>query len=257
MSSGAFYVGAVGLQAQQRALDVISNNIANINTPSFKRSDVRFASVLATRLDPDVPAADLDISYVASGVVASAVPAYDEDGVVETTGRTMDIAIQGAGFIELMGPDGQSLLWRGGTLKVDENGLLAAADSGFALRDAISVPADATEITIGSDGLVRAKTGDEAKPVELGQLTLVRPETMAALSAMDGGLYRADAAALRTMHPGEDGAGTLVQGGIERSNVEMTTEMVNLMLVQRAYAANAQIVQAADQLMAIANGLRR
>lgn len=255
--NGAFYVGAVGLQAQQRALDVISNNIANINTPSFKRSDVQFSSVLATRLDPDVPLADAEAEYASSGVSASAVMALGEQGPIEVTGRPLDLAIQGSGFIELMGPDGQSMLWRGGALKVNDNGLLAAEASGLALRDAISVPADATDITIASDGVVRARTGDGAEPVELGQISLIRPDDMASMRAMDGGLYAADSANMRAARPGEDGAGMLVQGAIERSNVELTSQMVELLMVQRAYAANAQLVQAADQLMGIANGLRR
>jgi flagellar basal-body rod protein FlgG len=255
--NGAFYVGAVGLQAQQRALDTISNNIANINTPSFKRADVRFAAMLATRPDADAPTADLDASFASAGVMATSVSAMDEEGVIETTGRQLDLAIQGRGFIELMGADGQSLLWRGGTMKVNADGLLAAADSGLAFKGAISVPADATDISIDSAGVVRAKTGDAAEPVELGQIELVRPDDITALTAIDGGLYRADSAQLQAMRPGEDGAGTLVQGAVERSNVELTTEMVQLMLVQRAYSANAQIVQAADQLMGIANGLRR
>jgi flagellar basal-body rod protein FlgG len=255
--NGAFYIGAVGLQAQERALDAISNNIANVNTPSFKRADVRFASILATRLDPDAPPANLDPSYASSGVMATAVPVMDEQGAMETTGHAMDLAIQGRGFIELMGADGQSLLWRGGALKVNADGMLAAADSGLAFKDAISVPADATDITIDSAGVVRAKTSDSVDAAEIGQIQLVRPDDVAGLTALDGGLYRADSAQLQSVRPGEDGAGTLVQGAIERSNVDLTTQMVQLMLVQRAYGANAQILQAADQLMGIANGLRR
>ena len=255
--NGAFYIGAVGLQAQERALDTISNNIANVNTPSFKRADVRFASILASRPDPDAPPADLDAAYASSGVMATAVPAMDEEGAVETTGRAMDLAIQGRGFIELMGADGQSLLWRGGALKINADGLLAAADSGLAFKDAISVPADATYITIDSSGVVRARTADGTDATEIGQIQLVRPDDMGALTALDGGLYKADSAQLQSVRPGEDGAGTMVQGAIERSTVDLTTQMVQLMLVQRAYSANAQILQAADQLMGIANGLRR
>ena len=255
--NGAFYVGAVGLQAQQRALDMISNNIANVNTPAFKRADVRFASMLATQPDPDAPLADFDANLASSGVMATAVAAMDEDGAIETTGRPLDLAIQGTGFIELMGANGQSLLWRGGALKVNADGMLAAADSGLAFKDAITIPADATDITIDSAGVVRAKTVDNAEPAELGQIELVRPDDMSALTALDGGLYRADTAKLQSMRPGEDGSGTLVQGAVERSNVELTSQMVQLMLIQRAYSANAQIVQAADQLMGIANGLRR
>lgn len=253
----AFYVGAVGLQAQQRALDTISNNIANVNTPAFKRADVRFASMLATQPDLEVPLADLDANLASSGVMASAVSAMDEEGTIETTGRPLDLAIDGKGFIELMGANGQSLLWRGGALKVNADGLLAAADSGLAFKDAITVPADATDITIDGAGIVRAKTSDSVDPIELGQIELVRPDDMSALTPLDGGLYRADSSQLKSMRPGEDGAGTLVQGAVERSNVELTSQMVQLMLIQRAYSANAQIVQAADQLMGIANGLRR
>lgn len=256
--SDAFYVGAVGLKAQERALDAISNNVANINTPAFKRADVRFATIVATRNDPDVPSATLSDGFAAAGVMAHTAAAMDEAGDLQATGDKMDLAIQGRGFIELMGPGGQTLLWRGGTLKIGEDGMLAAADSGYPLKAAISVPQDAASIAIGGDGMVRAVTTTDAAPVEIGQIALVTADDAAAFDPLDGGLYRvADDSRLRAAQPGEDGTGLLVQGSIERSNVEMSSEMVQLMLVQRAYAANAQIVQAADRLMAIANELRR
>lgn len=256
--NGAFYVGSVGLQAQERALDIVSNNIANINTPAFKRSDVRFSSVLASRNDPDVPAANAADLFSAAGVMASAAPSVDEPGDLQVTGHANDLAIKGRGFIELMGPGGQTLLWRGGTLKVGDDGMLAAADSGLQLKAAISVPADATAFTVGADGVVSAITSTDAAPIEIGKISLVTTDDSGGLTALNGGLYLVDNEnRLREAAAGEDGAGTLVQGSLERSNVEMTGEMVQLMLVQRAYAANAQIVQAADQLMAIANGLRR
>lgn len=257
--NGAFYVSAVGLQAQQRALDVIAGNIANINTPAYKRSEVRFSEMLATRADPDVPRTDLsDAAASASGgVLVEATPMIDMGGALQATGQAMDVAIDGSGFIELMGPNGQTLLWRGGTLKIGEDGMLGSS-GGLPLKAAITVPADASAITIGSDGVVRAQTGDAAAPTEIGQIALVKVEDAGDLQRLDGGLYRpSDAARISDAQPGEDGTGGLVQGSIERSNVEMTSEMVQLMLVQRAYGANAQVVQAADQLMAIANGLRR
>lgn len=256
--NGAFYVGAVGLQSQQRALDVIASNIANVNTPTFKRSAVRFSEVLATRNDPDVPRVDfVDAAIAGAGVAVSATPMVDEAGPIESTGRAMDLAIDGKGFIELMGPSGQMLLWRGGTLKIGDDGLLGTL-AGLPLKAAISIPADASSIVIGTDGIVRAQTGDGAALTEIGQIDLVRVDDVSGLTRLDGGLYRVnDASRVVDAKPGEDGVGTLAQGSIERSNVEMTTEMVQLMLVQRAYGANAQIVQAADQLMAIANGLRR
>lgn len=256
--SGAFSIGSIGIRAQERALEVISNNIANINTPAFKRAHVRFASIVAMRNDADVPAAALTDPFAAAGVMAHAAPAMDAAGDLRPTGRAMDLAVQGRGFIELMGPGGRTMLWRGGTLKVGEDGLLAAADTGLALKAAIAVPQDAASIVISPDGVVRAITSADAAPVEIGQIALVTADDTGGFTTLDGGLYTVeDDARLRSARPGEDGAGLLAQGSVELSNVEMSTEMVQLMLVQRAYAANAQIVQAADQLMAIANGLRR
>jgi flagellar basal-body rod protein FlgG len=181
----------------------------------------------------------------------------EEQGRLQSTGRAMDLAVDGAGFIELMGPAGQTLLWRGGALKVNEDGLLAT-QAGLPLRAAITVPVDATAIEIDADGLVRARAGETAEPVEIGRIALVRLDDAEGVERLDGGLYLVDEPArLTESQPGEDGTGLLVQGAVEGSNVEMTSEMVQLMLVQRAFAANAQIVQAADQMMALANQLKR
>jgi len=254
----AFYVGAIGLRAEQRALEAISNNIANMNTAGFKRSAVRFSDILASGIDPANPSADLTQQIDAlAGVTASPLLMIDEQGPLQETKAPMDLAIQGRGFIELMGPDGQTMLWRGGTLKIDDDGLLAS-DSGLPLKVNITVPGDATAISIASDGTVSATTGDGSTPVELGKISLVRVDDSDALEAVGGGLYRlADDARASDAEPGEDGAGLLVQGALERSNVDMADEMIQLMLVQRGYAANAQVIQAADQLMSIDNGLRR
>ncbi len=263
--SDAFFVGAVGLQAQQKALDSIANNIANVNTPAFKRAQVRFSDIVATRTDPEnAPAAAPNVanaaqaSNMSTGVMLDSQFMLDEQGQLNRTGQAMDIAIDGHGFIELMGPGGQSLLWRGGTLKINDDGLLASG-RGFALRAAITVPRDATGITIGSDGVVRATMPGALGPEEVGQIQLVKLDDPNTVVRLDGGLYRVreDGPPLTDAAPGEDGTGLLVQGSIEQSNVALNDEMVRLILVQRAYAANAQIVQAADQLMAIANGLRR
>ena len=131
-------------------------------------------------------------------------------------------------------------------------------DAGFALRAAITVPVGAGDLQIAPDGIVTARLSDQDGRIELGQITLVQVESGTGLERLDGGLYRTtDGVRLRDLTPGEDGAGILLQGAIERSNVEINDEMIRLMVVQRAYAANAQIAQAADQLAAIANGLRR
>jgi flagellar basal-body rod protein FlgG len=255
--NGAFQIAAVGLEAQQRALDTIANNISNVNTPGFKRSNMRFSEILASRPTESVRA-DLGQSLITTaGVQSDALFMLDEQGRLEATGRAMDLAIDGSGFIELLGAEGQSLLWRGGTLKLGEDGQLSTLD-GIALKAGVSVPADATDIAISADGVVKAFTADSADGIEIGQIALVRIENPETVERLDGGYYRAGAdTRVVDSRPGEDGAGRLVQGSIERSTVELTSEMVQLMLVQRAYAANAQLIQAADQLMALANGLRR
>lgn len=260
--SDAFYVGAVGLSAQQQALDGIANNIANVNTPAFKRSQLRFSDMVATRTETDNAAertlAPTTMTNATAGVALDSQFMLNEQGELNHTGQPMDLAIDGQGFIELMGPGGQSLLWRGGAMKVNEDGLLATSH-GLALRAGITVPADATAVTIGSDGVVRATMPDSTDPVELGQIQLVKLDDPGSVDQLDGGLYRVrdGGAPLSDAAPGEDGTGLLVQGAIEQSNVALTDEMVRMMLVQRAYAANAQIVQAADQMMATANSLRR
>ncbi len=253
----AFEIAGVGLASQQQALDVIANNVANINTPAFKRSDVRFSEIIAQQIDAANPAANLTAESSLAGVTVRSVLALDAQGDLERTGRALDIAIDGPGFIELMGARGETLLWRGGALSIDESGALSAG-GGLLLRTMINVPTGATELLIVPDGTVKARLNGDAEPQVLGQITLVRVNDSASIERMDGGLYRVvDERGVEEREPGADSIGTLVQGAIERSNVDMNQEMIRLLIVQRAFAANAQIVQAADQFMALANGLRR
>lgn len=252
----AFEIAAVGLQSQQFALDVIANNVANINTPAFRRSDVRFSELVSQIADPENPAANLSPSDSLAGVQARAMLSIDQQGPIDRTNCGLDIAIDGPGFIELLGPQGRSLLWRGGTLQILDDGRLGA--EGLPLRASISVPRDAAALEISSDGLITARIGDGVETIELGRIALVRPDEGAPLQRLDGGLYEAPPdASLTEGQPGEDGAGVLIQGAIERSNVDLNEEMIRLLIVQRAYAANAQVAQAADQVAAIANNLRR
>lgn len=252
--NGAFYIGATGLEAQQRALDVVANNIANINTPAYKRSEVRFSELLAPRQGPEVAP---DALALLSGVAVAASPKVFAQGDLRQTGRPLDVAIEGEGFIELMGPAGQDMLWRGGTLKVGADGYLAAA-GGMPLKAMISVPLGATAISIDRGGKVQAEVAGEAGLVDIGQIDLVLAKDTAGLTAVGEGLYQpANDADLLSVAPGEDGGGSLAQGSIESSNVQLSDEMVTLLLLQRAYGANAQVLQAGDQLMAIANNLKR
>ncbi|MEO8113196.1 MAG: flagellar hook-basal body protein [Phenylobacterium sp.] len=256
--NGAFYIGATGLSAQQRALDVVANNIANLNTPGYKRTQARFAELVAPQANPLDPSASVGQATSAMlGVSADMSPRDFTQGPLTLTGRPMDLAIDGTGFIELVGPAGQTLLWRGGSLQVNNDGYLAAAN-GMPLKAMISPPAGTTALTIGQDGKVQATVGGEADPRSVGQIDLVQVKDLMSLSALDGGLFQpANDRDVTDSVPGEEGAGVLRQGAMEASNVQLTDEMVSLLLMQRAYSANAQVVQAGDELMSIANSLRR
>ncbi len=255
--NGAFYIGATGLEAQQRALDVVANNIANLNTPGFRRSNVRFSEMVeAPRSGEDLPVAAADGSSGMAGVAVASTTHVWTPGEVRQTGGRMDLAIQGNGFVEMLGASGHILLSRGGTLTVNEDGYLAGAD-GTPLRAMISVPEGAV-LTINADGEVFARSASDAVARQIGQIDLVMPRDADTLVAQGGGYYEtSDDGALSAVAPGQDGAGSLVQGSIEQGNVNLSDEMVALMLVQRAYSANAQVVQAGDQMMSIVNGLRR
>jgi len=256
--NGAFYIGALGLDAQQRALDVVANNIANINTTGFKRQTVQFSNLV----DPIAPAEDGalpqgDQSASVTGVTIAATPHVWTEGSLSLTGNPFDLAISGSGFIEMLGPSGRTLLWRGGTLKVNEQGYLTAAD-GTVLRDDISVPQGTTALSIAPDGTVTAQINGSTQLKQIGQIELAMVKDPDSLVDDGAGYFEAsDQSQVSEVRAGDEGAGSLVQGALESGNVQLTDEMVTLMLLQRAYAADAQVVQAGDQLMTIANELRR
>lgn len=256
--NGALAIGSVSLRAQQKALDTIANNIANVNTPTFKRSDIRFSEVMAIHTDPvsQVDMRALQEPSQTGGVRMTAHEMNLEQGEIRISGNKLDLAIDGPGFIELMGPEGQNLLWRGGRLQVNADGLLASSN-GLALRAAITIPDDATNLQITPEGIVRADVEGEGT-IDLGQITLARVDNEAQIERFDGGMFKpALDARVTDARAGEDGAGLFAQGSTESSNVQLTTEMVDFLTVQRAFAASAQIVQAADQISGILNSLKR
>jgi flagellar basal-body rod protein FlgG len=257
--NGVFYIGATGLDTQQRALDIVANNIANLNTPTFKQSHARFSQLVAP---VPLSADDHEVSSTENspallGVKLDGAPVDFSQGQLTQTDAPLDLAINGSGFVELMGPSGQTLLWRGGTLMVNPDGYLAAAN-GMPLQAMISVPHDASALAIGADGKVTATVAGTAQPVSIGQIDVAQDSDPNSLTAMGGGLYLpAVESDVSRSTPGVDGAGALAQGFVETSNVDLSKEMVTLLLMQRTYSANAQVVQAGDQLMAIDNELKR
>ncbi|KGB98816.1 flagellar hook-basal body protein [Burkholderia cepacia] len=256
--NNVFYIGATGLNAQQTAVDVTANNVANMNTPAFKRGTVSFSELLTAAAQPLNLLHGGTSSGAAAGVAADPSLHVFTSGELRPTGSGLDLAIRGDGFLELASDSSDAVLWRGGTLHVGTDGYLAAPN-GLPLKAMISVPRDASGITITPTGQVLATVPNQAEPLDLGQIELVVPADTRSLQTVGDGVYRVhdDGLALTRSRPGEDNAGMFAQGFSEASNVSLSDELVNLMLYQRAYASNARLVQVGDELMAIANGLKR
>lgn len=258
----ALYIGATGMQAQQAHVDAIANNLANVNTAGFKKSRVIFSDLvvsatLARPAGAEEPAPFVNAS-AGVGVQASAPGKVFAGGDLKKTDAPLDVAILGEGFLELAMPDGTRAFARGGTLKVNTDGLLAT-DAGVALKPSLAIPDNARGIVVSSTGAVQARIPGQSAPVDVGRLELVRFANPQGLLAQGNNVYRATDASGEPIaaRAGEDGAGTFAQGFVEASNVKLVDEMVDLMVAQRAYEASVKVVQAADEMLGMVNGLRR
>ncbi|MDQ8035311.1 MAG: flagellar basal-body rod protein FlgG [Bordetella sp.] len=264
----ALYISATGMQAQQTNLETIANNLANVNTTGFKKGRVAFTDLVvqeaARRSAPDEAAAGAgwgltgprQMANVGVGVASTA--RLFEMGDLKKTDAPLDIAIQGEGFIEVSLPDGSSAFTRGGTLKVNQEGLLATA-SGYPLKAHLSVPENTEHLMIGPDGKVRASVPGQPSATDIGTIDLVRFTGPEALTSLGNQLYRSSVGSGEPIaaKAAEDGMGSLAQGFLEGSNVKLSDEMVNLMLAQRVYEANVKVIQAADDMLGMVNSLRK
>jgi flagellar basal-body rod protein FlgG len=192
--NGAHEISAVGLSSQSRALEVLANNVANMNTPAFKRSEVVFSQLVSA---PATGAVRPDMSSQAtpSGLSMHTLVDLDRSGEIERTGESMDLAISGRGFVEVVDPNGETMLWRGGRLSLDASGFLSTAD-GALLRAGISVPADVASVSIDVNGVVRGRV--EQRDVELGRISVALVLDPGAVEPRDNGLFLVvDPAAVR------------------------------------------------------------
>lgn len=256
----SLYIGATGLRAQQLNVDTISNNLANVNTPGFKKSRISFDDAMYREvLRASGAAGDpATVQRLGGGVSVAGVNRVFSAGELKKTDDPFNVAIKGEGFLEVLRPDGNLAYTRTGRLKVNDDGLLATAD-GQVLSGLIRVPAEAKGLQIAADGTVTALLGAGRQPQEIGTLDLVQFANTGALEPLGDGLYAAGEAVgiSSRSRPGEDGAGELAQGFLESSNVALVDEMVGLMVAQRAYEVSAKVIQASDEMLAISNNLRR
>lgn len=249
----AIYISAVGLEAQKRQLDAAATNFANTSTTAFKRQQVDFSSLL----DRLPGASAVEMPAAATGVRPQ-VRVDLAQGELHATGRALDVAIDGAGFLEIDGPNDTSAYSRGGSLQVNAEGQLTLAN-GRVLKADIRVPAGATNVEIHGDGNVYAVLPGDKSATLLGQIELVTFANPESLAYQGEGVFLARTGASEPQRnpPSEGGAGRLVAGSLEASNVSMVDEMVSLMLMQRVYEMNAKVLQVADEMAGMANNLRR
>lgn len=254
-------VAATGMVAQETKLDTIANNLANSNTTGYKRQDAEFEDLLYQnqRSAPANPAGGVAPSGVqlGSGVRVVATSRAFSQGAIIQTGNPLDVAIEGNGFLAVTRKAGEMAYTRAGSLKVDAQGRIVTSD-GLAVEPSISVPPDATSISIASDGSVSALTPGQRTPTQLGQIQLVTFPNPNGLEAAGHNLFSASAASGEpvTGAAGTDGRGTLLQGSLEGSNVEVVTEMIGLIRTQRAYEVNSKVIAAADEMLRKATDIR-
>jgi flagellar basal-body rod protein FlgG len=265
MPSTALSTAALGMRAQQMKVNNIANNLANVNTTGFKHSKIAFedlfyesipASKRGTTLNNGrTVGPQLQIGHGSKPI--STVRNFSE-GSLTQTGRSLDIAINGSGFLQVEMPDGSIAYTRDGNLAMNANGTLVT-QSALPLADQISIPPDAEEISISEQGVVAAKLPGGQGKITLGQLQMAKFVNPSGLSALGDNLYaKTESSGLPQFGTaGMNGFGTFEQGFLEKSNVNIVTEMVEMIKAQRAYQTNSKMIQTADQMMAMTNSIKR
>ncbi len=255
----ALRTAALGMSAQQAAVDNTANNLANVNTTGFKRQTLVFQDLLYQTMrtggQGDGTASQLQMG---NGAAAVATTRAFTQGSFTETGNALDLAISGDGFLQIQQPDGSVAYTRDGTLTMDAEGRVVT-QTGLPLDPPLEIPPETVEIQITPDGVVRAQLQGDSSPVEIGQIELVRFSNAAGLRAIGDNLYQTtDASGEPTIgSPGEDGLGTVRQGFLEASNVDVVQEMVALISSQRAYVMNSKMVSTSEEMLQIANPLKR
>jgi len=251
------------MEAQQLNLDVTANNLANVNTTGFKKSRIDFQDLLyqTIRTAGGTQAQGVQVPtgvQVGLGTRVGATQKIFTTGDMVATGNSLDLAVEGDGFFQIRLPSGDVAYTRDGSFKKDSEGKLVTSD-GYALEPAITIPSGAQDITVGEDGSVTASVQGQTEPQPCGNIELVNFLNPAGLLSQGRNLFTATKASgdAITGTPGQDGLGKLSSGYVEMANVKVVEEMVNLITAQRAYEVNSKSIQTADEMLNIANNLRR
>lgn len=258
----ALWSSASGMVAQQKNIDVISNNISNVNTVGFKGSRADFQDLIYQIIQPagtlnqerTIPTG-IEIGH---GTQLVATPTRFAQGDLKDTEDRLDMAIQGEGFFRIRMPDGQTTYTRAGSFTLDGTGNLVTPN-GLPLEPSLQVPPEAEDVMIAEDGTISTRAAGDIDPTIVGSIELALFPNPRGLQHAGRGLFKLTSAAgsemLRT--PGQQGAGIIRSGMLEMSNVKIVEEMVGMIVAQRSYEANAKSIQTADEMLGTANTLRR
>lgn len=259
----SLWSAASGMQAQTATIDVIANNLSNVNTAGFKRNRAEFQDLLYETLRPPGVGSN-DGNEMPSGIQIGhgtrlvATHKIFAQGNFENTQNDLDIAIEGQGFFQIVQPNGDYAYTRAGNFKIDSEGRMVTPD-GYLLEPEITIPTDALAVAISPAGSVSVLQPGNPEPSDIGTIQLARFINPAGLENIGRNLYTQTNSSGEPLvgDPGEDGFGTLAQGYLEKSNVSVVDEMVNMITAQRAYEINSKAIQTSDDMLQVANNLKR
>jgi len=251
----SLWISKTGLDAQQTQMDVIANNLANVSTNGFKRSRAVFEDLLYQNIRQPGAQSSQQTQLpsglqLGTGVRPVATERNFTQGNLQQTGNSKDVAIQGDGFFQVLLPDGTTAYTRDGSFQVNNQGQLVTS-SGYSVQPAITIPSDVTSMTIGRDGTVSITQASNATSTQIGTLQLSTFTNPAGLMAKGENLFVETSASgtANTVTPGTNSAGTLSQGYVETSNVNVVEELVNMIQTQRAYEINSKAITTSDQML--------
>jgi flagellar basal-body rod protein FlgG len=251
----SLWIAKTGMEGQQTKLDTIANNLANVGTNGFKRGGVVFEDLMYQNLRQTGAAADAQTTLptglqVGLGSRVAASTRNFSQGTLQQSSSDLDLAIKGKGFFQVTLPDGGTGYTRDGSFQIDAGGQLVTA-SGLVLQPGITIPANAQKVTIAQDGSVNVAVPNQAAPQTVGQITLANFINPTGLEPRGQNLYAesASSGAPQAAAPGTNGLGTLAQGMVEGSNVNVVEELVSMIATQRAYELNSKAIQTSDQML--------
>jgi flagellar basal-body rod protein FlgG len=256
-------IAGTGMHAQQTNVEVISNNMANMTTTGFKRRRAEFQDLIYQNLrrvganSSDSGTVVPSGAQVGLGVKTAAIYRINEQGNLQQTSNTLDLAIQGNGYLQVTTPSGETAYTRDGTLALAPDGTLVTAD-GYTVQPGLQIPTGATGVTINTSGQVQVTLSGQTAPQTVGQIQLATFANEAGLDAQGGNLFVQTAAsgAPVTGNPASPGFGSVMQGFVESSNVNVVSEITNLITAQRAYEMNSKVITSSDEMMSTLTNLR-